>query len=159
MRIKTALRVLIAFAIVPAAIGLTPSTAQSATFTFPYFGNPQNDCTNEVMLYEGNAHLVIETSTNPDGSTHAIFHMNTQGVEATGFPSGDNYVVTDVTNTQQEADISQQPTQTHTTHHLIVQHMPNDLPNDDLHEHVNVTVTWVDGTPTPFFQRDSAECK
>jgi hypothetical protein len=153
MRSKSALRVLIALALVPAAIGLTASPAQSVQFQFQYIGDPDNPCTGEFMFYEGNSNFVIES----DGTT-AIFHMNTQGVTAEGFPSGDDYVVTDVTNTQQHADVSQQPVVTHTVHHLIINHTPN-TPNDDLHEHLHVTTTWVNGVPTPFIHRDSAECK
>ncbi len=152
------IRVLIALALVPAALGLTANTAESAQFSFPYFGDPQNQCTEELMLFEGNTNFVVTTSTNPDGSMHVVTHMNTQGVTAEGFPSGDDYVVTDVTNTQQSADVTSQPTQTHSTHHLIINHTPN-TPLDDYHEHVHVTITWNNGVPTPFFQRDSAECK
>lgn len=155
---KKKIRLLIALALVPAALGLTANTAKSAEFTFPYFGDPENPCTEEMMFYEGNAHFVINTSTNPDGSTHATFHMNTQGVTAEGIPSGDDYVVTEVTNEQNQADIGMAPTQTHSTHHLIINHTPN-TPNDDLHEHIHYTTTWVNGVPSIHYQRNSVECK
>jgi hypothetical protein len=155
---KKKIRVLIALALVPAALGLTPSTAESAQFNFPYFNDPNNRCTNELMLFEGNVNFVINTSTNPDGSMHVTTHMNTQGVSATGFPSGDTYHISDVTNSQEEFDVSSQPAQHHSVHHLIINHTPN-TPLDDYHEHVHVTTTWNNGVPTPFFQRNDAECK
>jgi hypothetical protein len=156
---KNKFRVLIALAVVPAAIGLTAPDAASMSTQFPYFNDPQNRCTGEIMLFEGNAHLVVNTTIDPeDGSEHVTTHFNTQGVSATGFPSGDQYVISDVTNTQQTVDISDDPVQTHTVHHLIINHTPN-FPLDDYHEHVHVTLTWVDGVPTPFFERTSVECK
>jgi hypothetical protein len=85
--------------------------------------------------------------------------MNTQGVTATGFPSGDTYTISDVTNTQNEVDISSQPTTTRSVHHLVVIHQGETLPDDDYHEHISVTTTWVDGVPTPTFHHDKAECK
>ncbi|HEY7874176.1 MAG TPA: hypothetical protein VIG64_03530 [Actinomycetota bacterium] len=158
MRLKNKLRVLVALAIVPAAIGLTPSSVNAEQFTFPYFANPNNPCTQDIMFYEGNAHVVFNVTTNPDGSFHIQEHLNTQGVTAEGFPSGDHYVVNEGTNSTQEFDVSAQPTQSHTVHHLIINHTPN-TPLDDYHEHFNMTTTWVGGVPQPFFSNQRAECK
>jgi hypothetical protein len=155
---KKKIRVLIALALVPAALGLTANTAESAQFSFPYFNDPNNRCTEELMLFEGNANFVVNTSQNADGSMHVTTHMNTQGVTATGYPSGEDYVISDVTNTQQSFDISSMPTQTHSIHHLIINHTPN-RPLDDWYEKIHVTTTWVNGVPTPFFQHEEGECR
>ncbi|MEA2487882.1 MAG: hypothetical protein QOF16_1536 [Actinomycetota bacterium] len=128
-------------------------------FTFQYASNPANSCTGDFMLFNGNAHMVFNVTPNSDGSFHVQEHLNTQGVTATGFPSGDDYVVSEVTNDTSDFDVTAQPTESHTVHHLIVLHKANNLPNDDRYEEINVDTQWVNGVPTPTIHSQRAECK
>lgn len=128
-------------------------------FTFPYLSNPHNSCTGDFMLFNGNAHIVFDTTQNPDGSFHVREHLNTEGVTATGIPSGDDYVISEVTNDTSEFDVSAQPTESHTVHHLVVLHKANNLPNDDRYEEINVDTQWVNGVPSPTIHSSREECK
>ena len=151
---------LLSLSLLLCALGTAAATAAPAmVFQFPYFANPNNPCTQELMLFDGQALLVIHVSTNSDGSFRVSEHLNTQGVTATGFPSGDTYTISDGTNSQVEYDIGAQPTTSHTVHHLEVIHAGETVQNDDYHEHVSVTTTWLDGVPTPTFDHAEAECK
>lgn len=135
------------------------TAAYAQQFTFPYNNNPQNPCTGDTMIFDGNAHLIFDVTSNPDGSFHVREHLNTQGVTAIGVPSGDEYVVTEVSNDDAEFDVSSSPTTSHTTHHLNILHKANNLPNDDLYQHSNVTTTWVNGVPTSTTHSEQDECK
>jgi hypothetical protein len=142
------------------ALGTAAATAAPAmVFQFPYFANPQNPCTNEPMVFEGQALLVYHLTMNSDESFRVSEHLNTQGVTATGVLSGDTYTISDGTNLQSEYDITAQPTTSHMVHHLEVIHAGEAVRNDDYHEYVSVTTTWIDGVPTPTFDRAKAECK
>jgi hypothetical protein len=146
---------LLFLAFVTAAATAAPATI----FRFPYFSNPQNACTQELMIFDGQALLEFHITANADGSFRVSEHLNTQGVTATGVLSGDTYTISDGTNSQSEYDITAQPTTSHTVHHLEVIHAGETVRNDDYHEYVSVTTTWIDGVPTPTFDRAKAECK
>lgn len=139
--------------------GLASSASATTQARFPYFSNPQNDCTGEFMVFEGTAHLVIDVTENADGSFRVFEHFDTQGVTAIGVASGDQYVLSEVTNTRQSYDVTAQPVESQTVHHLVVIHPGESLPNDDRYEHVLVRTTWSGGVPTVVFQSTRTECK
>ncbi|MDQ3877178.1 MAG: hypothetical protein M3290_02335 [Actinomycetota bacterium] len=135
------------------------SPALASTFSTPYFSNPQNSCTGDFMLFNGNANVTFDVTQNADGSFHVREHVNTQGVTATGLPSGDEYVISDVTNDVVEFDVSAQPTDSHTVHTLEIIHKANNLPLDDRYEQINVDTTWVDGVPNATVHSEREECR
>ncbi|MFN2594072.1 MAG: hypothetical protein ABR579_04180 [Actinomycetota bacterium] len=147
----------IGLASVLAIAAAAPALAQQTSF--PYQSNPINQCTGDFMIYNGTAHMEFDVTPNADGSFHVREHLNTQGVKATGSPSGDDYVVTEVTNDDSDFDVTAQPTESHTVHHLIVIHKANNLPNDDRYEQINVDTQWVNGVPNPTIHSQRDECK
>lgn len=151
-------RALSAFTIAAVAAVVSATPALASQFTFPYFANPQNSCTGDTMVFNGNAHLIMDVQPT-DSGFHVKEHFNTEGVTAVGVPSGDDYVISDVTNDMTEFDISSQPTDTHTVHHLVIIHKSNDLPNDDRYETINVDTQWVNGVPNPTIHTEREECK
>ena len=160
MRFSSSLKRALAASGVAGLIVVAAATAAYAQqFTFPYNSNPNNSCTGDFMIFNGNAHLLFDVTNNQDGSFHVREHLNTQGVTAVGVPSGDEYVVSEVTNDDTEFDVSAQPTDSHTVHHLVIIHKANNLPLDDRYETINVDTHWVGGVPTPTIHSEREECK
>jgi hypothetical protein len=142
------------------AVGTVSATASPPTiFRFPYEPSPANQCTAEPIAWEGQAQLVVDVGSNPDGSFHIREHFNTQGVSGTGLSSGDSYSYSEVTESQQEYDVEAALTETHTVHELVLIHAGETLPNDDRHEHLNVFITWIAGVPTVRIDNARSECK
>jgi hypothetical protein len=142
------------------AVGSVSATASPATiFRFPYQPNPANQCTAEMIAFEGQAQLVLQISSNPDGSFHVREHFNTQGVSGTGLSSGDSYSYSETSGSQQEYDVGATLTETHTLHELVLIHAGETLANDDRHDHVNVSSTFTEGVPTVRIDNTRSECK
>jgi hypothetical protein len=142
------------------AVGSVSAMASPPTiFRFPYEPNPANQCTGEMITWEGEAQLVLDVDSNPDGSFHVREHFNTLGVSGTGLSSRDSYSYSETTESQQGYDVSASPTETHTVHTLVLIHAGETLPNDDRHEHVNVFITFIDGVPTVRIDNTRSECK
>lgn len=154
---KISLRILLASALVPAAIGLTSPAAHAVQFTFPYNPNPANQCTTDVITWTGNAQIIVDVTPNMDGSFHIKEHLNTQGIHGTG--SLGDYVYSETDNTMQEYDVSSQLVDEHHVHHINLIHVQNNLPNDDRYEHVNVHIVFNNGVPTVEHDNSDSECK
>jgi hypothetical protein len=151
------LRLLLVFALVPAAIGLVSPSAHAAQFTFPYNPNPANQCTSDLITWEGEAQIIVTVTPNLDGSFHITEHFNTMGIHGTG-ALGD-YVYNETDNTTQEFDVAASLVDEHHVHHLNLLHVQNNLPNDDRYEHVNVHIVFNNGVPTVEHDNSSADCR
>ncbi len=151
----------VALAAASLAVGLvsTSALASVSQHRFPYQPNPANACTNEFVVYEGTAHLVVDVTGNRDGSFTVFEHFNTQGVTGIGSATGDGYVVSEVTNDRTSYDLTAQPVETQTVHHLVVVHEGEGVPFDDRYEHLLVKTTWSDGVPTVVFDNSRIECR
>lgn len=103
-----------AFALVALAALATTVQASAQQFRFPYNSDPLNECTGDLLVFEGVAHLVFDVSSNPDGSFRVAEHLNTEGVTATGIPSGDEYVLSEGTNDRTTYTVAAQPVESHT---------------------------------------------
>jgi hypothetical protein len=161
VRLATGRRLAAPVGLALVALATVASAAQASAqqFRFPYSANPANECTGDFLVFDGVAHLVFDVSVNPDGSFSVVEHFNTEGVTATGIPSGDNYVLNDGTNDRTTYNVDAQPVETHTIHHLVLIHVGEALPGDDRYEHVVVTTRWSGGVPTVAFDNTKVECK
>jgi hypothetical protein len=148
-----------ALALVAVAALATTVQASAQQFRFPYFSNPANQCTGDFLVFDGVAHLVFDVSSSPDGSFRVVEHFNTEGVTATGIPSGDEYVLSEGTNDRTTYTVDAQPVEAHTIHHLVLIHVGEALPDDDRYEQVVVTTSWSGGVPTVTFDNTRMECK
>ena len=161
VKLATGRRLAVPMGLALAALATLANLAQASVqqFRFPYFGNPDNQCTGDFLVFDGVAHLVFDVSVNRDGTFRVLEHLNTEGVTATGIPSGDDYVLSEGTNTQSTYDVGAQPTESRTVHHLVVVHVGEALPADDRYEHVVVRTSWTDGVPTPTVENTRSECR
>ncbi|MFI5251961.1 MAG: hypothetical protein ACHQQQ_05945 [Bacteroidota bacterium] len=59
--------------------------------TFPISGTVTDLCTGELVNYTGEAHIVINSSTNPDGTVRLVAHESIR-ITGVGQTSGASYV-------------------------------------------------------------------
>jgi hypothetical protein len=161
VRLATRRRLALPGALTVFALAMLASAGQASAqqFRFPYYSYPVNECTGDVLVFDGVAQLMIDVSVNPDGSYHVVEHFNTQGVTATGIPSGDDYVLSEGTYNRETYTVDDQPVEAHTIHHLVLIHVGEALPNDDRYEHVAVMTRWSGGVPIVTFDNTRTECK
>ncbi|MDQ3986404.1 MAG: hypothetical protein M3280_07900 [Actinomycetota bacterium] len=143
----TKIRVAIGLAVATlAALPLYHSASAQTTQIKEEFVDPArfHPCTHENVALQGRIHVTTTTTANPDGTFHLKFHVNTQGVEGIGTPSGDMYRFNNGENLTFQTDV-QGGMRTHTVGHTEYIHVGESLgfpdPNDDdFHEHFNITV-------------------
>jgi hypothetical protein len=59
-----------------------------------------SDCTDELVLVQGNLHVLVREGTSPSGREHIAEAVHFTGVKGTGLVSGVRYIEMDVQNTQ-----------------------------------------------------------
>jgi hypothetical protein len=68
--------------------------------TMPLVTSTFSDCTGELVLVEGNLHVLVREGTSSGGREHVAEAVHFTGVKGTGLVSGARYVEMDVQNTE-----------------------------------------------------------
>jgi hypothetical protein len=143
-----------------AAVLAGGAAAATQTTTEEIVIETQHPCTLESVVGDGRVHIVITTTTNPDGSMHVRTHQRTHGT-LVGVISGDQYVFNNGEDIVTDETIFGSSGRVITRLEFI--HQGEDLafleeaPGlDDAHERVVITFTPL-GPPT--VERDQRVCR
>ena len=141
------------------------ATASAGTVfnqTTPYLNTSYSMCTNEDVLVQGRMQMLIRSETSGDRQ-HFGADVHLTGLKGTGVISGDQYVESDVQNTQQNITFSgpQEFTAEQTTNltHLGETQVLG-IGGDDFRYHLIVHVTLnANGVPTAQKDDSRVECR
>jgi hypothetical protein len=121
------------------------------------------DCGQELIDFTGNIHVVSQSFAESDGQEIIRFHVNTHvsfaNVRGVGTASGNQYQITDATNSMFNFHAGAGTTTSDVvTFHFVVKGPPTDQPSDLLvHSNVHLTVN-ANGEVTTSFSNAFAQC-
>lgn len=103
-------------AVVTALALATSAGATAVESKAPWTAMFENPCTGELVIASGIIHTVANVTFGTDGSLHDQYHVNLDGVTATGALTGAKYTVQEQWNVGTNADEDHS-----TTHHIFRQ--------------------------------------